>query len=187
MQIIWFAMLVGVAAFAAVTVFVLERRDADDTLISYVAVGAGALAIVASNIVPVLVGRQLGAKALTAEDLANPTEETAGKLAMAFQTRLIIGLAMLGLKMVPSYIEFFALKKAINAVGEEARNGANAAAIRKSFSNRATIDAIESVKPEDLEITKDSTGVIVSAAYRKEIPLVSNIGIYIDFSAVSRE
>jgi hypothetical protein len=89
--------------------------------------------------------------------------------------------------MVPSYIEFFAIKKAIAAVGEEARNGANAAAIRRSFDNRATIDSIDSVKAADLEITKDATGVVVSAAYRKEIPLVSNIGIYIDFSAVSKE
>ena len=100
---------------------------------------------------------------------------------------ILIVVAMLGLKMVPSYIEFFAIKKAIAAVGEEARNGANAAAIRRSFDNRATIDAIDSVKAADLEITKGPTGVVVSAVYRKEIPLVANIGIYIDFSAVSRE
>jgi hypothetical protein len=100
---------------------------------------------------------------------------------------ILIVLAMLGLKMIPSYIEFFAIKKAIAAVGEEARNGANAAAIRRSFDNRSTIDSIDSVKAADLEITKDATGVVVSAAYRKEIPLVSNIGIYIDFSAVSKE
>jgi uncharacterized membrane protein len=100
---------------------------------------------------------------------------------------ILIVLAMLALKMIPSYIEFFSIKKVIAAVGEEARNGANAAAIRRSFENRATIDSIESVKGADLEITKDANGVVVSAAYRKEIPLVSNIGIYIDFSAVSRE
>ena len=98
---------------------------------------------------------------------------------------IFIVLAMLALKLVPSYIEFFAVKKAIAAVGEEARNGANAATIRRSFDNRATIDAIDSVKAADLEISKDANGTVVSAVYRKEIPLVSNIGIYIDFSAVS--
>ena len=100
---------------------------------------------------------------------------------------IFIVLAMLALKLAPSYIEFFAIKKAIAAVGEEARNGANAAAIRRSFENRSIIDAIESVKAADLEITKGASGVVVSAAYRKEVPLVSNIGIYIDFSAVSKE
>jgi len=100
---------------------------------------------------------------------------------------ILIALAILGIKLAPSYIEFFAVKKAIAAVGADARNGANAAAVRRSFDNRATIDAIDSIKGSDLEITKDSSGVIVSTAYRKEIPLVSNVGIYIDFSAVSKE
>ena len=100
---------------------------------------------------------------------------------------IFIVLAMLGLKLSPSYIEFFAVKKAINALGDEARNGASAAAIRKTFDARAVIDAIDTVKAADLEITKDATGIVVSVGYRKEIPLVANIGIYIDFSAVSHE
>jgi len=100
---------------------------------------------------------------------------------------IFIALAMLGLKLAPSYIEFFAIKKAIAALGEDARNGANAVALRRTFDNRATIDAIDSVKGSDLEISKDSAGIHVSIAYRKEVPLVSNIGIYIDFSAVSKE
>jgi len=100
---------------------------------------------------------------------------------------ILIAIAIIGLKLTPSYIEFFAIKKAIAALGEDARNGANAVALRRTFDNRATIDAIDSVKGSDLEISKDSAGIHVSIAYRKEVPLVSNIGIYIDFSAVSKE
>ena len=100
---------------------------------------------------------------------------------------IFIVLAMLALKLAPSYIEFFAVKKAIAALGDEARNGANVAALRRGFDNRATIDAIESVKGSDLEIAKGANGMTVSVGYRKEIPLVANIGIYIDFSAVSKE
>ena len=100
---------------------------------------------------------------------------------------IFILLAMLGLKLTPSYIEFFAVKKAITALGDEARNGANAAALRRGFDNRATIDAIDSVKGADLEITKDGSELVVSVAYRKEIPLVANVGVYINFSAVSKQ
>jgi Tfp pilus assembly major pilin PilA len=100
---------------------------------------------------------------------------------------IIIALAMIALKLTPSYIEFFAIKKAVNALAAESRGGASVVEIRKGFDNRATIDAIESVKGSDLEITKDSSGVMISATYRKEIPLVSNIGVYIEFNATSRE
>ncbi len=95
---------------------------------------------------------------------------------------IFIALAMLALKLTPSYIEFFAVKKAINALGDELRNGASPAAIRKGFDNRATIDGIDSVKASDLEVTKES----VSVAYRKEIPLVGNVGVYIDFVAAAQ-
>jgi len=100
---------------------------------------------------------------------------------------IFIVLAMLGLKLTPSYIEFFAVKKAINALGDEARGGANAAALRKGFDNRAVIDAIDSVKGADLEITKDGSSMVVSVGYRKEIPLFANIGVYIEFKASSKD
>src|SRR5262245_33092637 len=100
---------------------------------------------------------------------------------------VLIVIAMIGLKLTPSYIEFFAIKKAVNALGQEARGGGSVADSRKGFDQRASIDAIDSVKGSDLEVTKDSSGIVVSVGYRKEIPLVSNIGVYIEFRATSRE
>jgi len=108
----------------------------------------------------------------------------AGLIAIA---AVLIVIAVVGMKLAPSYIEFFSIKKAINAVAAEARGGATVNEIRKNFDARATIDAIDSVKASDLEITKDSSGVVVSVSYRKEIPLVSNIGLHIDFTAASKE
>jgi hypothetical protein len=95
LQIIWFAMLAGVTAFAAVTVLVLTRQPIAEPVISYMAVGAGALAIVASNIVPSLIGRQLAAKVLSEVDSDSPGEQLAERLGAAYQTKLIVGLAIL--------------------------------------------------------------------------------------------
>ena len=100
---------------------------------------------------------------------------------------VLIVLAMIGLKLAPSYIEFMAIKKAVNALASDARAGTTVAEIRKTFDNRATIDDISSVKGSDLEVTKDGGTVVVAATYRKEIPLVANIGVYIDFRAASKE
>jgi len=97
---------------------------------------------------------------------------------------VFIALAMLGLKLTPSYIEFFAIKKAVNAIATET---SSVAEVRKAFDRYATINDIASVQGSDLEVSKDSGGLVVSVAYRKEIPLVANIGIYINFSAVSKE
>ena len=55
--------------------------------------------------------------------------------------------------------------------------------IRNAFEARAAVDNISSVKPADLEITKEGNQMVISFAYRKEVPLTSNLGVYIDYAA----
>lgn len=91
---------------------------------------------------------------------------------------LLAVLALFGMKVVPSYMEFRGMKKAIEAIARE-RPGAAAPDIRRAFENRSNIDGFESVKPQDLVVEKGS----ISFAYRKEIQLFTNVGLYIDYAA----
>jgi Domain of unknown function (DUF4845) len=104
---------------------------------------------------------------------------------LIFFGALFIILGLLAIKLAPPYLEFFAIKKAINAVGTEARGGASPAEIRKSFDAHQIIDDFTAVGAKDLEISKDENGTSVAVHYRKEVPLVANIGVYINFSAAS--
>jgi hypothetical protein len=107
-----------------------------------------------------------------------------GLLAVLAVGIVLVVLALLGMKLAPSYIEFFAVKKAVNALASE-RAGASPAEIRKAFDARATVDDIRSIRGADLEITKDGNRIVIAVAYRREIPLFGNVGIYIDFAATS--
>ena len=71
--------------------------------------------------------------------------------------------------------------------GAQEKPGASVLEVRKAFDARATIDAISTVSGKDLEVTKDGGELLIAATYRREIPLVSNVGVYIDFRAVSKE
>ena len=101
---------------------------------------------------------------------------------------LIIGLivlsfvALFAMKVLPSYMEFRSAKNAIDAIARE-RPGATAADVRRAFENRSAIDDIETVKPSDLEIGKEGNAVVISFSYRKEVPLFTNVGLYIDYTA----
>lgn len=99
---------------------------------------------------------------------------------------IFIVLAMFGMKLGPSYLEFYAIKKAVNAIAQEKR-GASVTEIRKNFDARATIDDISTVKGADLEVTKEGNDLVISATYRKEIPMFAKIGVYIEFHAISKE
>ena len=110
-----------------------------------------------------------------------------GLVGLMLGVGIVIVIALIAMKLTPSYLEFFSIKKAVNALALESRGGASVAEIRKNFDKRAIIDVIESVKGSDLEVTKDGGDVVLSVAYRKEIPLVANIGVYIEFRASSKE
>jgi hypothetical protein len=98
---------------------------------------------------------------------------------------VVVILALFGMKLIPSFMEYRTARNGIEAIARE-KQGASVADIRKAFEARAVIDDITSVKPQDLEITKQGAEVIISFGYRKEVPLFGGVGVYIDYSATSR-
>lgn len=99
---------------------------------------------------------------------------------------VLILVALLGMRLLPSYIEYFNIKKAVSGIALESRGrGGSVSDVRRAFDMRQAIDDFQSVKGSDLEITKEGNGFSIIASYRREIPLFANIGVYIDFSAAS--
>ena len=100
---------------------------------------------------------------------------------------VLIFAAVLAMKLVPAYIEFYSVKKALAGIAVDTRGRSTSVAdIRRLFEGRSAIDDINSVKANDLEISKEGNEYLVSAAWRREIPLFANLGIYIDFTASTR-
>ena len=99
---------------------------------------------------------------------------------------ILIFLALLGFKVGPGIAEFFTAKDIIKKIANEKRN-ASVAEIRKAWDQRTMIEEIKTISSSDLEITKEGGDVVISFAYKKEVPLFANIGLYIDFAANSKE
>jgi len=99
---------------------------------------------------------------------------------------VLIFVALFVMKMLPAYIEYGTAKKAIEAIGRDRTGASTPQDVRRLFDARAQIDNIDVLKGSDLEVTKDGTGMVIAFAYRKEVPLFGNLGMYIDFAANSR-
>ena len=97
---------------------------------------------------------------------------------------ILIVAALLGMKIAPPYMEFFNAKKLILQIAAEGKT--SVADIRQAFDLKASVADVNTVKSGDLEITKDGGEVVISFAYRKEIPLFYNLGVYLDFAADSK-
>ena len=103
-------------------------------------------------------------------------------IALVFWLVVVSAIALFGMKVIPSYLEFRAAKTAIEGIARD-KQTATVADIRRSFDSRSAIDDISAIKSSDLEITKDGNAIVIGFSYRKEVPLFTNVGLYIDYTA----
>lgn len=96
---------------------------------------------------------------------------------------VLVFVALLAIKLAPSYIEYAQIKKTISVVVQSgAANTASVAEIRKAFDRNAQINDITAITSQDLDITKDGNDVVISFAYPKKVPLFSNVSLLIEFA-----
>ena len=103
---------------------------------------------------------------------------------MVFIAGLIVFAAIIGLKLVPAYIEYATVVNNIRDVAREVKTG-SAAEVQASFRKHAQIDGITSVKPEDVEVEKDGDKTVIRATWSTKIKLFGNLNACIDFVAAS--
>jgi len=103
-----------------------------------------------------------------------------------FVAVVLIFVAMLAMKLVPAYIEFFSVKKILAAMGQDSslRSKSNAE-IRSDFSKRADASYVDAVESSDLTIERSSAGTVVSVDYEFRTKLLGNTSLVVDFSASS--
>jgi len=94
---------------------------------------------------------------------------------------VIIGVvALLGMRVIPSAIEYYKTLKDTKAVVAQMQPGATVADVRRAYARFATIDSLD-LKPEELEVTKEGNQIVISFAYDKKIPLFANVSLLIEY------
>ena len=105
---------------------------------------------------------------------------------MLFIGALIVLAAIIGLRLVPPYIEYATISSHLRELARspDAR-GVSEAEIAQLFNRRAQIDDIRAISGQDLEIAKDGEDISISAAWSTKVKLLGNVSACIDFTARS--
>ena len=95
--------------------------------------------------------------------------------------------ALLGFKIGPAYWEEVAIKKMLKAMAADpGLASGNRQAVDRAFQLRTAVENITAIGPKDVEITKQGSGIVLSATYTARVPLVYNISACMDFSPSSQ-
>jgi hypothetical protein len=89
---------------------------------------------------------------------------------------------MLGLKIVPTYMEYRAIK---NAIATAKATGGGVIEIQKSFDASATASYISSISSRDLIIEKNNGETDISFAYERKIPLVGPASLLLEYEGTT--
>lgn len=101
-------------------------------------------------------------------------------IAFLFVAAVIVVVAAIGFRVVPAYIEYFTVRSAVEKSLRDSPE-LTAASIKKSFDKYIAADYIDSVTAADLNVVKEGNVVTASVAWQKQLHMVGNVSLLLDF------
>ncbi len=109
-------------------------------------------------------------------------------ISLVLMIAAIVFVAVIGIKLYPAYVEYFAIKKAFASLKTQMGNGnMSKTEIVSAFDRQQAIDDFKSVQGKDLVIEQSPEGTVVSVEYQVVTPLVGNVSALMDFSLSTDE
>jgi hypothetical protein len=106
-------------------------------------------------------------------------------LGFIFVAAVVVIFAMIGFRTLPSYVEYFTVKKVLAKTLEDAKEGFSMYDFRRSFDLKASADYIDSVSGRDIDVTKQGNQLVATAAWSKTLHLVGNMSLLLEFEATA--
>jgi Tfp pilus assembly major pilin PilA len=96
---------------------------------------------------------------------------------------LVLGFfAFMAMKLVPSYIEYMGVVKAMNQMSTEGGNE-DVGQARRQLAFKMSFQYVDdsTIKPQDVTVTRANNGAVLNVNYDKEIPFLYNISFLLHF------
>jgi Tfp pilus assembly protein PilV len=101
-----------------------------------------------------------------------------------FVAAVLLIVALLAFRMIPSYIEFYTVQRALEDALTET-NDPTQATVRRSVERKLNADYVEAVTAKDVQVAKSGNNITASASWEKKLPLVHNVSLVMEFNATA--
>ena len=97
----------------------------------------------------------------------------------------VVGLfAYIGMKLFPMYSEFYSVKQALKGLAAEPGiANTDPAKVKDLLFRRLYVSYAENVKPNNVKITRDSQGYVITVSYEVRRELIGNLDVVGKFDA----
>ena len=105
-------------------------------------------------------------------------------LGFLFVAAVVVTVALVGFRVTPAYIEYFAVQKALQQALADAPTG-NVGEVRGAYDRKASAGYIESVRPSDIQVSRQGGVITATASWQRVLPMIGNASILLDFDATA--
>ncbi len=99
-----------------------------------------------------------------------------------FVAAVVVIVTLLAFRMMPAYIEYFTIQKALEGALADS-NDLSVASIRKAMDRRLSADYQDAITAKDVEVTKTGNVITAAVSWEKKLPVVKNVSILLEFDA----
>ena len=99
-----------------------------------------------------------------------------------FVSVVVLILALLSFRVIPAYIEYFSVIKALEGALNDSKD-LTKMDVRKRVERRIGADYIDSVNANDIDVTKSGNVVTASVSWQNKLHLLGNASLLLEFDA----
>ena len=103
-------------------------------------------------------------------------------LSFLFVAAVVLVVALLAFRMIPAYIEYFTIQKALDGALADS-NDLSVASIRRAMDRRLSADYADAITAKDVDVSKTGNTITASVSWEKRLPVVKNVSILLEFDA----
>jgi hypothetical protein len=96
---------------------------------------------------------------------------------------VVVAIAMVGFRVTPAYIEYYAVQRAMQETLNNARDLSNVAQFRKELDGRLGVNYVDSISASDIKLTKQNNAIVATASWDRKLHIVGNAFILLEFEA----
>ena len=102
--------------------------------------------------------------------------------AFIFVTVVVLVVALISFRVIPAYIEYFSVQKALEGALNDSKD-LSTAEIRRHVGRRLGAEYIDSIRASDIEVIKSGNVTTASASWQNKLHLIGNASILLEFDA----
>lgn len=103
-------------------------------------------------------------------------------LGVIFVGFMVVAVAILAMKLIPPYMEFWSVHKILGAMSNDPSFAQMTPRdVQESFDRRANIDYVTVIAGKDLDVSKVRGQTVAEANYNVTVPIVGNLSALIEF------